>query len=217
MVQADKNDGTARHDLGMSLGRLGMIDPALDGTAESLAALQESRSLIEPILAANPKSSESADQITLILEYEGHRLKALGRNTEAIASYRRSMALLQPFLTRPNGPDRAQYISDEQSLALLYASIDDHSAASELADSALAAVQKYNAVSPPSEYRVAALAGAWATVAITRSKGGAAIQAQEAANEAMKLWNSVRTPSLLTVWRQQIADTQTLIGAQHLP
>jgi hypothetical protein len=83
--------------LGSSLGRLGLVDPAPDGVAESLASLEEAHKLIEPIAAANSKSAEKANQVALIVEYEGHRRRTMGHNDEAMARYRKSIALLQPF------------------------------------------------------------------------------------------------------------------------
>jgi hypothetical protein len=91
------NDVTARRDLGSRLGRLGLVDLAPDGVAESLASLEEAHKLIEPIASANSKSAETANQVALILEYEGHRRRTMGHNDKAIARYRKSIALLQPL------------------------------------------------------------------------------------------------------------------------
>ncbi len=66
MVAADPNNATARHDLGMILSRLGMIDPGPNGAGESLKSLEEARSLIDPILAANPQNAETANQVAAI-------------------------------------------------------------------------------------------------------------------------------------------------------
>jgi hypothetical protein len=51
-VRDDPNDATAKLDLGMSLRRLGMLDPEPNKTAESLATLREARGLIETITKA---------------------------------------------------------------------------------------------------------------------------------------------------------------------
>lgn len=67
-VAAEPQDATARFDLGMSLGRLGMIDPPKGGVRDSLAALQQAASLIEPIAKSNPKSSSNADSLAMVLE-----------------------------------------------------------------------------------------------------------------------------------------------------
>jgi hypothetical protein len=96
------NDVTARRDLGSRLGRLGLVDLAPDGVAESLASLEEAHKLIEPIASANSKSAETANQVALILEYEGHRRRTMGHNDEAIARYRKSIALLQPLFDQQN-------------------------------------------------------------------------------------------------------------------
>ncbi len=92
-VKADPQDATARRDLGMILGRLGMIDRASGKVAESLGQLRESAGLLEPLVIANPKSFEAASALADILEYQGRRLAALNQTAEAIQTYRRSMAL----------------------------------------------------------------------------------------------------------------------------
>jgi hypothetical protein len=40
--------------------------------------------------------------VDLILEYEGHRRRTMGHNDKAIARYRKSIALLQPFFDQQN-------------------------------------------------------------------------------------------------------------------
>ena len=70
LVSADPDNVTARHDLGMVLGRVGMIEPSPSEIDKSLQALDEARSLMEPIAHANAKSAEIAAQLAMILEYQ---------------------------------------------------------------------------------------------------------------------------------------------------
>jgi tetratricopeptide (TPR) repeat protein len=210
-VEADANDVTARHDLGMSLGRLGMVDPAPDGVAESLASLEEARKLIEPIAGANSKSAETANQVALVLEYEGHRQEALVRSDEAIASYLKSIAVLQPFFDQQNEAVTYQYLSSEQSLALLYASIGDHSAALELANRAFAQAEKYSGQLSRPDSRMTIMAEGWSVLAVAQSKAGMVDQARQSAETAMKLWNSITRPGVLSAHRRALADMQTLL------
>jgi tetratricopeptide (TPR) repeat protein len=215
-VEADANDVTARRDLALSLGSLGMVDPAPDGVAESLANLEEARRLIEPIAAVNPKSAEMANQMALVLQYEGHRQRMMGHNDEALAKYRRSIALLQPFFDQQNESVTNQYLSGEQSLALLYASIGDHAAALELANRAFAQAEKYSGQLPQPDLRMAVAAEGWSVLAVVQSKAGMTNQARQSAETAMKLWNSIGRPGLLSSHRRAIADVQILVEASPL-
>ena len=74
-VAADSKNATARLDLAMSLGRLGMIDPPPGQVPASIAELQEARNLMEPLAAANPKSSSMAINLAQVMEYEAIRLE----------------------------------------------------------------------------------------------------------------------------------------------
>jgi tetratricopeptide (TPR) repeat protein len=86
LVSADPDNVTARHDLGMVLGRVGMIEPSPSEIDKLLQALDEARSLMEPIAHANAKSAEIAAQLAMILEYQGYRQEALGKHSGAMAS-----------------------------------------------------------------------------------------------------------------------------------
>jgi hypothetical protein len=60
------------------------------------------------------------------------RVRSLGRDAEAIASYRKSGAILQPFLNPQNRSPLVQVLSAEQSLALLFRALSDYAAAASL-------------------------------------------------------------------------------------
>ena len=211
MVEADPNNITARHDLGMSLSRLGMVDPRPDGTTASLASLEEAHSLIEPILVANAHSADTANQLALILEYEGHRQETLGRNDDAVASYRRSMAVMQPFLEQQNNVIVVQYISGEQNLALLYALMGRHADALEIATRSLARADKYCNAPPHTDTQMAVLAMGWSTLAKVQDKAGQMDKAAQSAETAMKAWSSVKRPDVLTAYSRAIADMKNLL------
>jgi tetratricopeptide (TPR) repeat protein len=211
MVEADPNNITARHDLGMSLSRLGMVDPPPEGTIASLASLEEAGSLIEPILVANAHSADTANQLAIILEYAGHRQETLGRNDDAVASYRRSMTVIQPFLEQPNNNIIVQYISDEQNLALLYASMGRHADALEIAIRSLARADKYGNAPPHSDTQMAVLAMGWSTLAKIQDKAGQIDKAAQSAETAMKAWSSVKRPDVLTAYTRAIMDMKNLL------
>ena len=211
-VAADKNDITARHDLGMSLSRLGTLDPGAGEIAASLAELEESSGLLQPILDANPKSAEIASQLSLVIEYIGHRQEALGRKAEAIASYQKSMTVIHPFVDAKNTPNLSQYLASEQSLALLDASNGDTEDALDLANRALSEAQKLSGLNPDKDVQSLMLAKVWSGLAIIQAKAGMGDQAKVSAVEAMKQWSSVKKTGLLMPYRQTMADTQALLG-----
>ena len=212
IAAADPDDVTARHDLGMSLSRLGTIDPGPDGIADSLAQLEESRSLLEPIVAANLKAAEPASQLALVLEYQGHRLESLGRKAEAAATYQKSMAVIQAFLDARNATVLSQYLASEQSLALLDASNGDTATALDLANRSLSDAEKFSDQAPRTDAQTLMLAKAWSTLGVTQSKAGMTDQARQSATKAMQLWDAIKKPGLLAPFRQTMADTQALLN-----
>ncbi|HTG62166.1 MAG TPA: hypothetical protein VMG63_22520 [Terriglobia bacterium] len=69
-----------------------MVDVAASGMAKSLAAPERSVRMLETLVAADPNKLSVKIQLARAQEYTGHRLRALRCYTEAIASYRRSVA-----------------------------------------------------------------------------------------------------------------------------
>ena len=215
IAASDPNDVTAKRDLGMSLSRLGTIDPGPGGTAESLAQLEESRSLLEPIVTSNPKAADPAGQLALVLEYQGHRLKTLGRVAEAATTFKRSMSVIQAFHDVRNPTIVSQYLASEQSLALLDASNGDSRNALDLATQSLSEAQKFSGQPPHTDIQTLLLAKAWSTLGVTQSKAGMAAQARLSATKAMQLWDTIKKPGLLAPFRQTMADTQALLNPPH--
>jgi eukaryotic-like serine/threonine-protein kinase len=215
IAAADPNDVTARHDLGMSLSRVGTIDPGPNEIAESLAQLEESRSLLEPIVTANLKAAEPADQLSLVLEYLGHRLETLGRTAEAMASYKKSLAVIQPFFDAKNSTVLSQYLASEQSLALLDAATGDTAKALELANHSVSEAEKFSDQKSRTDAQTLSVAKAWSTLSVAQSRAGLMDQARQSAATAMALWNTVKKPSLLIPYRQAMADTGALLNPLH--
>jgi eukaryotic-like serine/threonine-protein kinase len=98
IFNADPRDSTAKFDLAAGLERLGMVDVAASGMAESLAVLQRSVRMLETLMVADPNKLMVKITLALAQEYTGHRLRGLHRYAEAIASYRRSVALADSML-----------------------------------------------------------------------------------------------------------------------
>jgi len=212
MVAIDPDDATARHDLGMILSRLGMIDPGPDGAAQSLQSLDEARSLIEPIAAANTKSAETANQLAGIIETQGLRQKALGRYDQAAQDYRQGMALLQPFFELKNGTVTTQYLSLKMNLADLYASTGDPADALKLSEEALSQTKTFVGPAPLTDLHLANLASAWSNLAKVQDKVNRGDQARESAATASKLWESIQQPGILTAHRPAIADVRRILA-----
>jgi len=216
MVAQDAENATARHDLGMILSRLGMIDPTPNGQQASLLDLQEAKSLIEPIAAANAKSSETKQQLAMIMQYEARRLSELGRDEEASAALQRSIEIFLPAGQPHTSSAIFLAVSAEEDLARVYASSAELSKALDLSKKALTELQGADTPSTPSEAHAPQLAEAWATKALIEEKMGLADQARDSAKMALSLWNLMKNPHQLTSYRRQIAAINALTASSGL-
>jgi serine/threonine protein kinase len=212
MVAADVNNATGKHDLGMSLSRLGTIDPAPGAAADSLATLEEARKLIEPIAGLNTGSAETANQIASIAEYEGHRQEELGRYPDAIESYQRSMSILSPFLDARNSSVIAQFLASEQSLAIAFAISGDYASALSTANHNVERAAKSSDQASQSDVTLARLACAWSILADVQDRAGMREKAQHSAETAMRFWRPIRNPGVLSANRTVLTRVQTLIS-----
>jgi len=208
-VAADASDATGRRDLAMILGRLGMIEPAPNSIEESLHHLEEADALFGPILAANPKAAETAVQFAAIVEYEGHRQNALGHKDQAEASYRRSMDMVQPFIETQRLA-ASQRIADERDLALLYASRGESAKALALSAKALSETEAFSTLTPHTNSQVLALAESWRIHAKIQAIVGSTESARQSAANALKFWNSMKNPGVLSQYRVEIAEMKTI-------
>ena len=211
-VRADPQDATARRDLGVILGRLGMIDPEPGAAAASLASLEEAGDLIAPIVGANPKSYEAASQLALIQQYQARRLAELGRFSEAAQTYRKAMGLLEPFFMQSKITMAPEYIYDQDGLALLYASTGNSASALDMAKKAISSGETYAAISPPNDNRLAALAGAWSALALVQSKAGLTSEAHQSAERAMTMWGTIQQHGILTAYRKPMTDARAILS-----
>jgi tetratricopeptide (TPR) repeat protein len=213
LAASDPDNVTARHDLGMILGRLGMIEPTSTEIDASLQALQEARALMEPIALANPKSADLASQLGMILEYQGRRQDALGLTQQAIASCKASFDAMQPFLAIKNSNITYQTIGAERCLAIVYASAGDRNTSLDFARKAFELTQSYIGQPPFSDSHKATLASAWATLALTQSRLGDLDNARQSAQKAVALWDSIQQSGLLSVRRKEKVDTRALLAS----
>jgi serine/threonine protein kinase len=213
---ADPQDQTARFDLAMALGKQGMIDPAPGRVEDSLAHLREALPLMEAAARNNSDSAFYATQFALQLEYQGHRLEALGREQQAIDSYRKSLDALRPFADSGNGGVKRQTLASKEALALAFATKGETAAAATLVASAVEGAARSES-HPPSEYQTADLARAYATLAAVQEKAGQSTQARDNAAKALTLWRTISNPSVLSIRRSSQQETEELLTRLDQP
>ena len=213
LARADPHDMTAQFDLGVSLSRLGMVEPAARGLSESLDALREAIALIEASARGNPRSASIAVQLAVAQEFAGRRLQSLGQTSAAAEQYRKSMATIGPCAAMQSGLSYCvvQLFTDEEAMALLDAGAGDHAAARPLADSALARARAFADGDPKSERRIGHLAKAYFVLASVSRAAGDKEQARDSAVRALSLWRTTHNPSVLAAHRQAREDAEAML------
>jgi tetratricopeptide (TPR) repeat protein len=211
-VKADPLDATARFDLGVALGRSGMVQPTPLGEDTALARLEEAESLIKPTAEANPKSSINAYQLGLILGFKGRRLNALGRTTEAAASYHEALDLLTPFAEKDAASTVSTYLRFRSDLARVLARNGDYPAAIEIANEAVARTAKRRMTSPQHDLITGELAQAYAALAFVEDLAGAAAAAKESAEKAEQTWHQIHNLRILTVFPSVMTENEKLLA-----
>ena len=210
-VAADAKDATARFDLAMALGTLGMIDPPAGGVKDSLATLQEVVGLMEEAVKTDPQSAFYATQLALILEHQGHRLESLLRTPEAIGSYRKSLATLTPFLGTGNVRAIRQNQASEEALALALASMGDNAAALAGAAGVVAELEKAKQL-PETEAHTGDLARAYAALGAVQEKAGHPQSARQSAEKASALWQEIHNAGILSTRREMQSYNAALLA-----
>ncbi len=103
MVLADGSDKQARIDLGIALMRLGTVQDSPVEAAESLATLNQSAAILEPLLDSGTKNFNYTRQLVILFDYKARRLTQLGDYTGALQSYHRSLDIGDTLLAiRPD-------------------------------------------------------------------------------------------------------------------
>ncbi len=211
LASLDAHDANARFDLAVSLSHLGTVPPEVGRAEESLALLREAISLMDPIAAANPKSFNFLSQLTLALEYAGHRLESLGHPREAAEQFQRSLDLTEPFLRSKNSSALVQILVDERALARIYAGLGDGARSLEFAQKAVAHAGLYNGSGQNSDRRAGHLAAAHFAVAAARSQLGDWLESRREAEQALALWNPIRSADVLALYQVEIAGASALV------
>jgi tetratricopeptide (TPR) repeat protein len=213
LAKSDSHNMTAQYDLGVALSRLGIVEPDAQTTSESLATLREALAIIEPIAAANPKSSSIAVQLALAQEYTGRRLLSLGRTAAAADQYRKSLATVESCAAAQSGVPACtlQAFTDEEALASLNADTGDLAAAREFAQRALARAQAFAEGDPKSERRTSHLAKAYFVAASVSRAAGDRVRARELAGRAVALWSTVHDPSAVAVHHEARTAAEAML------
>jgi eukaryotic-like serine/threonine-protein kinase len=214
---ADPKDNTARYDLGVSLGQLGMVDPAPDQVEHSLKILEESLSILDPIGKTNPHAVGPTSRTEFIREYAGRRALRLGRLDVAEEYFRHSLSELDGmFKAHPGqraGP--IQVVSIQDGIAEIYALRGDRDRAFSLADEAVAGAEKYASGSSSDRGRSvssghlgeAYLERAWVERAFKEWDRAAADL-----DRAKSIWGSIADIGVLSVHRQARERAELLTG-----
>ncbi len=174
LAGADPQDKTARYDLGVSLGRLGMVEPDPDKVEESLNSLLEALSILDPISKANPNSSSMTIQVASVREYAGYRLQSLGQPAAAAEHFGRALAELELMMSSNPGfaPGIREALLNEEGLAETDLAQGNHAAALTHAHHALDRAEKYSASFPGKAVPTAYLGDAYVELASVERDSG---------------------------------------------
>ncbi len=213
LVSADPQDKTARYDLGMSLGRLGMVQPEPDKVEESLQHLLEALAILDPISKANPNSSSMTVQIASVRQYAGQRLQSLGQSAAAAEHFGRALAEVESTMSSNPGITSAirEALLTEEELAETDLAQGNRAAALTRAQHALDRAQKYSASFPGKPVPRAYLGEAYVELASVERALGDWDGAADAIQHANSIWPTIQDKPVLAVHRPAQVRAETLI------
>jgi tetratricopeptide (TPR) repeat protein len=213
MSASDPQDQTARFDLGMSVGQLGMVEPDDAHLADSLRSIEESLAILEPVRKANPTSVVITNRVALLRQYAGYRLRRMGRINEAGEQFREALANLEALLNAPNPTviSNPGALDSEEGLAEIYAVQGDRDKALEHAQHAVARAEQYSAANQNKEVPRGHLANAYGELAIVKQAVGDREGAAAAATYALSIWSAISNEGILSVHRDGRARVQELL------
>ena len=203
---ADPKDNTAQYDLGVSLGQLGMIDPAPEQVEHSLKILEEALSILDPIGKVNPHAVGPTSRTEYVREYAGRRALTLGRFSVAEEYFRHSLSELDAMFRAHPGQRVGviQLVSNKDDLAEIYALKGDRERALTLADEAVEVSEKYAAGSAAGKEAISRghLAQAYFERAWVERTLNEWDRAAADLDRAESLWRMVADSSSILVHRQ---------------
>ena len=213
LTRADPQDRTARFDLAISLGRLGMVEPDPERIVDSLKSLEESLAILDPVIKANPNSSNIAVQVALVREYAGYRLRSLGQTAAAAEQFRQGLAELELVMSANPGQTVGipVALANEEGLAGIYAAQGDRAAALSHAHHAVERAEKYLALTPDRATPKGHLGRAYFELASVERTLDDWDRAAEAADHAASLWSAITDPGVLSIHKQAHEQVEVLI------
>jgi eukaryotic-like serine/threonine-protein kinase len=153
IAAAAPQDRLAQHDLANALLRQGLIVTSPADWAGSLRALRRAAAIVETLAAQNSANTVNADDLAAIYEAMGTRLAEMRRPVEALAAYRKSLAIGQTRTSQdPRNPGLQYIVLDAQhGIARMLAASGDRPGAEHSAHQAIAQVDGLLArgVTPP--------------------------------------------------------------------
>jgi tetratricopeptide (TPR) repeat protein len=213
LATADPLNQTARIDLGVALGQIGMIDPDPDQVADSLQTLEKALSILDPILQGNPASATVVMRVGLLREYAGRRLQHLGRLDAAARSFRQALADVEALMKANPGQVSVTPVAlgNEEGLAEIYAEQGDRDAALAWAEKAVDRARKYSALTPGRTVPIGHLGEAYCELAWVERTLNDWDRAATEAERAAAIWQSLSDKGVLSVHRQARARTEALV------
>ena len=210
---ADPLNQTARYDLGISFGQLGMVEPDGDHVADSLKSLEEALEILDPMIRANPGLRTIVLKVDLVREYAGRRLQRLGRLSAAADSFRQALAELDVMMNANPGQLSTIPIvlGNEEGLAEIYAEQGDRDAALTWAGKAVDGAEKLSSQFPGRAGALGHLGEAYFELAwverMLNDWDGASAQAERSAS----LWRSIDDKGVLSIHRQARERAEALV------
>jgi tetratricopeptide (TPR) repeat protein len=139
-------------------------------------------------------------------------LDALGRTTEAVASYRDALYLLTPFVEKGAAPTVSMYVMLRSDLARVLARTGDYPAAIEFANDAVARAEKRRMASPREDSATGGLARAYTALAFVEDLAGDTTAAKESAEKAEQTLHQIHNRSVLTVFPSVMTENEKLLA-----
>jgi tetratricopeptide (TPR) repeat protein len=206
-AEADPRDNTARYDLGVSLGQLGMVEPSPGQVESSLKILEEALSILDPIGKTNPHAVGATSRTEFVREYAGRRALRLGRLGDAEHYFRQSLSELEAMFKAHPGQrvGLSQVMSNKGQLAETFALQWNHDAALSMANEAVEDAEIYAAGSTTSAFRIVStghLGDAYFERAWVERKLGSWERAAADLDRAKSLWLSIADNAAFLVHRQ---------------
>jgi serine/threonine protein kinase/tetratricopeptide (TPR) repeat protein len=213
LAAADPKNQLAQYDLGNALLFRATLDVGPGEVPDSLALLREADDVLDRVTAADPQAVSKVKPLAMVQEYEGRRLEALHRDSEAAVQYRRSIASTEKGRARlPSDLSLlSQLVASSAALAELLARTGAHDEAVAVARSAVDAVEHTSA--PASErWRVAAyVARGYESLATVQASGQRWAEAKAAADRALVEFRQIVEAGSPRATKADVARVEALL------